>query len=651
MVKLNNKPSGKRIRLAKGEMKKISKRLFSTLWKEYKWQIIFAIIFIILSACGMLFQQLFVGKILIDGFFKDFNLENFKNGSWTFNESGFVLMMAFSASIFAVSLVSQFAYNKIMVNLTYKFTTKLRNQMYNHLQSLPISYFDKNQKGDILAKFTSDIDTLNIFISQSLPQLINAIFTLSTSLVIMFVLNWFLAILTIILSIILFIPLVLLGAKSAKHFAKRQKVNGHLSGYAEEMISGIRVVKVFNYEEKSKNEFEKINLQLSKVEEKANIFANTLFPIAMNMGNIVFALISIIGGVILVSSINSSVFLLTIGTLVSFTQFARSFAYPISTVSQQTNTISLALAGAFRIFSILDTIPEEDNGKITSVKIMKNYETNEISEVDLEDVFGVYAWKIPLENGKFTYKTVKGDIEFKNVSFGYTNEKMILKDINLEAKQGQKIALVGPTGAGKTTITNLLNRFYDIQKGEILYDGINIKEIEKASLRRLLSVVLQETSLFTDTIKNNIAYGQNEANDYIMEDVSIMTNLTHFIQNQSHSYDTLLKDSGNELSQGQKQLFSIARASYTGAPVLILDEATSSIDTKTEVTVQNAMDKLMIGKTSFVIAHRLSTIQNSDVILVMKDGQIVERGNHDELIAKQGDYYTLWNNALAKAND
>ncbi|VEU76576.1 ABC transporter ATP-binding protein [Mycoplasmopsis columboralis] len=639
----NNAP-----KLSFKENKKVFSRALGLVWKDHKIVMSLVFVLIVLSNVGMIFNQVFLGKILIDGLLTDHNtggiiaIDQF---DWT----RFYWMMTLGVIMFALGIIFSFTYQWLIIKITFNTMAKLRNDLYVHSQKLPIKFFDSNQKGEILSRYTSDIDTLRQFISNSIPSTINALVTLIISFVIMMWFSWILTLITVVLVFGLLFAMQVLGKRSGKHFKHRQMMNGKVVGFVEEMFSGLKVVKTFNYEAKSIVKFEKLNEEFYQAEYKANKVANVMFPVAWNLGLIVFAVVSIIGGVI-ISNTNARVFFgLTVGVLFSFTQFARSFAGPISTVAQQSNVIIMALAGSKRVFDILDQEPEINLGEVKLVKINKDQNGNFV-EQSKDNLYSIYAWKIPHKVGNEQYKYAQGKIEFKNVSFGYSDEKMILKDISLVAYPGQKIALVGPTGAGKTTITNLLNRFYEIQSGDIYFDDINLKDIDKDSLREALVMVLQDTHLFTDTIKRNIAYGAENVIDTLMFLSADIANISHYIENLQHNYNTVLTEGGNELSQGQKQLFSIARAAYHDAPVVILDEATSSIDTKTEQLVQESMDKLMSNRTSFVIAHRLSTIKNADLILVIKDGQIIERGNHSELITQAGYYASLWENSKIQIN-
>ncbi|UUM20121.1 MULTISPECIES: ABC transporter ATP-binding protein [unclassified Mycoplasma] len=636
------------IKLSYAEKKKFFFRLINLVWKEHKFIMSVVLVLILLSNVGLLFNQVFLGKILIDGLLTNpktggvFSWNDIKDDqNWWFR---FYSMMALGVVLYTAGVSFNFLYQWIIVKITFKTMAKLRMDLYVHSQKLPIKFFDQNQKGEILSRYTSDIDTLRQFISKSIPITINAIVTLIISFVIMMWLSWILTLITLVLVCVILYAMKTLGQRSGKYFKKRQELNGKIIGFSEEIFSGLKVVKTFNQEDSSVEKFEKINNAYYNAEKKANRISNLLFPIAFNLGLITFAIVSIIGGVIISSPKAQAFFGLSVGVLFSFSQFSRSFAFPLSTVAEQSNVIITAIAGSKRVFDILDQEPEINLGKVTLVKITKDSQGN-IIEKDIEDLFSNYAWKIPKAQGDFDYQPTQGKIEFKNVSFGYSDDNLILKNISLIAYPGQKIALVGPTGAGKTTITNVLNRFYEIQGGDVYFDDINLKDIDKSSLRQGIVMVLQDTHLFSETIRHNIAYGADTIQEQLMYSSADTANISYYINNLKHNYDTILFDGGSELSQGQRQLISIARAAYQDAPVVILDEATSSIDTKTEQLVQKAMDKLVSKRTSFVIAHRLSTIKNSDLILVLKDGSIIERGNHAQLIKQNGYYSALWSNS------
>ncbi len=540
------------------------------------------------------------------------------------------------ACVYALGVVAVFLSNRLMVNVTQGTLREIRNSLFEHMEKLPIPYFDRTAHGDIMSVYTNDTDTLRQLISQSLPNIISSSASIVASVVSMVMLSPILT--SIALAVVIFAVIITrtLGGKSAKFFRRRQSDIGKLNGYIEEMAEGQKVVKVFNHEQMTVEEFKKMNDELYVSTKNANGLANIVMPIMGNLGYLNYVLVAIIGGVFAIKGISG----FTLADLVPFLQFTRTFNMPISQVSQQINSIIMALAGAERIFAILDEPVEVDDGYVTLVNA--KYENGQIAEC--ENRTGMWAWKHPHKaDGTVTYTELKGDVVFDGVDFGYIPEKTVLHDIKMYAKPGQKIAFVGATGAGKTTITNLINRFYDIQDGKIRYDGININKIKKADLRRSLGVVLQETHLFTGTVADNIRYGAPNATDEDVIAASKLVNADYFIRHLPQGYNTMITADGASLSQGQRQLIAIARAAVADPPVLILDEATSSIDTRTEAIVAQGMDSLMKGRTVFVIAHRLSTVKNSDVIMVLDAGRIIERGSHDELIAQGGVYNKLYN--------
>ena len=541
---------------------------------------------------------------------------------------------------YGIGIIATFAQSEIMVFVTQGTLKDLRIEMFNHMQSLPIKYFDTHAHGDIMSMYTNDIDTLRQMVSQSLPQIINSVITVVSVIIAMISLSFPLTILTIIMVALMMFVSKKLTSLSGRFFLAQQKDLGAVNGYIEEMMAGQKVVKVFCHEDKSIEDFDILNEGLNDSASNANKFANILMPIMNNMGHLNYVITAMVGSVLAILGVGN----FTLGGLASFLQFNKSFNQPISQISMQLNSVIMALAGADRIFKLLDEKSEEDEGyvELVNAKIDENGTITEVKEI--------WAWRhYHKDDGTTTYKKLEGHVEFDGVDFGYNDEKIILHDIVINARSGEKIAFVGATGAGKTTITNLINRFYDIQDGKIRYDGININKIKKSDLRRSLGIVLQDTHLFTGTVMENIRYGKLDATDEEVIAAAKLANADHFIDHLPDGYDTILTGDGGNLSQGQRQLLAIARAAVANPPVLILDEATSSIDTRTEKIVQEGMDKLMEGRTVFVIAHRLSTIKNSDVIMVLDQGRIIERGNHDRLIDKKGVYYELYTGLLEQS--
>ena len=562
-------------------------------------------------------------------------------GNWDFDAIGGFLL--YLAGIFVIGMIASFLQSYLMVGVTQGIQKTIRDDMFRKMQTLPIRYFDSNTAGDIMSRYTGDIDTLRQMISQSIPQAVSAVVTLIVIFITMLTQSWILTIVTLITVMLVVFSTKYLAGKSAKYFINQQKALGAVNGYIEEMITGQKVVKVFNHEEVCKEEFDKLNSKLQDNAYSAGKFTNMMGPINNNLGYVQYAILAIVGGMLCVIS-DPAAPLLTLGSLMAFMTLSRNFNMPINNISQQMNAIVMALAGAERIFDLMDQEPEADDGYVTLVNA-KFDENGQLTECP--EHTGHWAWKhFHKADGTTTFVELKGDIVMENVDFGYVPEKTVLHDVTLYAHPGQKIAFVGATGAGKTTITNLINRFYDIADGKIRYDGININKIRKSDLRRSLGVVLQDTNLFTGTVMENIRYGNLDASDEDCIKAAKLANAHDFITRLPKGYDTELTGNGAQLSQGQRQLISIARAAVADPPVMILDEATSSIDTRTEALVQKGMDALMQGRTTFVIAHRLSTVQNSDCIMVLDHGRIIERGTHDDLIAQKGTYYQLYTGAF-----
>lgn len=540
-------------------------------------------------------------------------------------------------TFYALGIIGTFMYNRLMLTISSGTLEKIRVQLFTHMQSLPIKYFDTHTHGELMSRFTSDTDTMREMLSQSIPQLFTSVISVIGVFTAMLVLSPILTVLVVAMLFLILAVIKKIGAKSSVYFKEQQREIGKVNGYIEEMIEGQRVVKVFCHEDKVKGDFDVINENLCNAATSANTCANILMPIMGNLSYMHYAITAAAGAFLVIKGVIGD-----IGTIASFLQFTRSFSQPITQMSQQFNSVLSALAGAERIFEVLDEKSEEDNGNVTLVKAEKK--DGRIVETD--KYTGMWAWKIPEKTGGFSYIRLKGDVRFHNVTFGYEENKTVLNNVSLYAKPGQKIAFVGSTGAGKTTITNLINRFYDVPDGKISYDGININRIKKADLRRSLAFVLQDTHLFTGTVKENIRYGNLYASDEDVVNAAKLANAHSFIMHLPKGYDTHLSSDGANLSQGQRQLLSIARAAVANPPVLVLDEATSSIDTRTESLIEKGMDSLMHGRTVFVIAHRLSTVRNSDTIMVLENGSVIERGNHEELIEQKGKYYSLYTGAF-----
>ena len=610
---------------------KTLKRLLSYITKYYKKQFIIVIICIILSAVASVSGSLFL-QTLIDNYITP--LLSTPNPVFT----DLFKAICSLGLIYVVGIISTYIYNRTMAIVSQGVLKTIRDEMFSKMQTFPISYFDTNTHGDIMSHYTNDADTLREMISRSLPQLITSF----VSIIAIFCSMLYVSVpLTIFVLFFVFLMLQVIrkvAGRSSTYFVAQQKSLGKVNGYIEEMMNGQKVIKVFTHEEKAKEGFDKINEELCDSMTKANKYANVLMPALNNLGNVEYALVAIIGGFLAISGTAP----LTVGGIASFLQLSKNFNQPIMQVSQQLNLVIMALAGAERIFELMDQEPEEDNGNVTLVNANIDEKGN-LTEADHKT--HKWAWKIPNEDGTCKYVELKGHVELENVTFSYDKEE-VLHNISLYAKPGQKIAFVGATGAGKTTITNLINRFYEIKSGKITYDGIDIKDIKKADLRNSLGMVLQDTNLFTGTIKDNIKYVTDNATDEDVIKAAKIANADEFIKRLPNGYDTMISGNGSNLSQGQRQLLSIARAAINDPPVMILDEATSSIDTRTEKIVQDGMDKLMEGRTVFVIAHRLSTVRNSKAIMVMDHGRIIERGEHDALIAQKGVYYQLYTGAF-----
>ena len=620
-------PGGHRFQKPKN-VKKTVLRLFGYLSKR-KWLLILVVVMVLLSTLGMVSASYFI-RVIVDDYLQPMLTAGPENADF----GPLIHMLLRMAVLFALSAAASYGYARIMLILSQSTVNIIRRDLFDAMQDLPISYFDTHTHGELMSRYTNDVDTVRNFLSMGFVQTISSLVSVVATFGMMLFLSFRLTVLMLVAIAVMLVIIKKMGGKSSRYFRAQQKALGAANGFIEETIEGQKVVKVFNHEQKSIEAFSALNDELQNAATSANTYASALMPIMGNFSHVVYAAIAAAGGVFVIGNT------LSVGTVLSFLQYTRSFTQPLTNLSQQFNNILSALAGAERIFDVIDQKPETDDGYVTLVNAKYN-ENGELTECP--EHTGLWAWKHKhTADGSVTYKKLEGDVEFEHVTFSYDGKKIVLNDISLYAKPGQKIAFVGSTGAGKTTITNLLNRFYEIQDGKIRYDGINIQKIKKADLRRSLAMVLQDTHLFTGTVEDNIRYGNLDATHEQIVEAAKLANADDFITRLPQGYDTVITGDGANLSQGQRQLLAIARAAVADPPVLVLDEATSSIDTRTEHLIEQGMDKLMQGRTVFVIAHRLSTVRNADAIMVLEHGEIIERGDHDDLLRQKGKYYQLY---------